>query len=209
MTFNNWVPEPWKYLARQNAESLMESAAARAILADEKGKKVAVRDCFIVHLALSTGLRVMEIASLNCGDLFLENAVPSLIVRNGKGGKKRVVFFSSAFKKRCLEYLDWKQSMGEPVEPDQPLLLSSNTGTYMTTRAIQKAFKRCARYAGLSARYAIHSMRHTYACLLLKASNWNTRLVQKQLGHARLSTTQVYADVMMPDIENTMEKLDI
>ena len=209
MKFNNWVPEPWKYLARQDAEMLLESTRARAAIAEEKGNKVAIRDYFIVHLALSTGLRVMEIAALNCGDMFLENTPPSLLVRNGKGGKRRVVFFNSALKKHCREYLNWKNSIGESAEPDQPLLLSSNTKKYMTTRAIQKAFKRCADNAGLAARHSIHNLRHTYACFLLKASNWNTRLVQKQLGHSRLSTTQIYADVMMPDIENTLEKLDI
>jgi integrase/recombinase XerD len=209
MKFNNWVPEPWKYLAKQDAKRLLESSNARAELAEAKGNKVAIRDHFIVHLGLATGLRVMEIAALNCGDLFLGNSPPSLLVRNGKGGKKRVVFFNSAFKKHCQEYLNWKSGIGESIEPDQPLLLSSNTRTYLTTRAIQKAFKRCANNAGLPAKYAIHCLRHTNACLLLKASNWNTRLVQKQLGHSRLSTTQVYADVMMPDIKNTLEKLDI
>jgi site-specific recombinase XerC len=86
-------------------------------------------------------------------------------------------------------------------------LASSNTGKHFTTRAIQKAFKRCAERAGLPARYSIHCLRHTYACFLLKASNWNIRLVQKQLGHSRIETTQVYADVMLPDIKNALEKL--
>jgi len=209
MISSNWVPEPWKYLAREDAAILLETAANRTQVWTGKGSKVAVRDCFIVHLALATGLRVMEIAALNCGDLFLNNTIASLIVRNGKGGKKRIVFFNSEFKKHCIKYLIWKNSIGESTSPDEPLLLSSNTKTYMTRRGVQKAFKRCAKHAGLASKYAIHSARHTYACMLLKASNWNTRLVQKQLGHARLSTTQVYADVMMPDIENALEKLNL
>jgi site-specific recombinase XerD len=209
MRFNNWVPAPWKYLPKQDTHSLLEISGSKAEIAAARGNKVAVRDHFIVHLALATGLRVMEIAALDCGDLFLENSPPSLYVRKGKGGKTRVVFFNSSFKKHCKEYLNWKQGIGESIGPDDPLILSSNTNTYMTTRAIQKAFKRCASDAGLPARYAIHCLRHSHACLLLKASNWNTRLVQKQLGHSRLSTTQIYADVMLPDIKNTLEKLDI
>ena len=207
MRFGTWAPDPGKNLPQMETARLLESSKARALFAETKGKKVAIRDYFIVDLGLSTGLRVMEIAALNCGDLFLENSIPSLFVRKGKGGKKRVVFFNSEFKKRCLEYLKWKTSVGESTAADQPLFLSSNTKKYMTTRAIEKAFKRCASYAGLSVRYSIHCLRHTYACFLLKASNWNIRLVQKQLGHARLSTTEVYADVMMPDIENTLQKL--
>ena len=186
---------------------MLNCSRTLALLAKAEGKKISVRDHFIVDLGLATGLRVMEMAALNCGDLFLENAVPSLVVRNGKGGKKRVVFFNAAFKNHCKEYLEWKTSVGESIEPDQPLLLSSNKKVYMTTRAIQKAFKRCANRAGISARYSIHSLRHTHACFLLKASDWNTRLVQKQLGHTRLETTEIYANVMMPDIKNTLEKL--
>ncbi|MCX6008067.1 MAG: tyrosine-type recombinase/integrase [Chloroflexi bacterium] len=55
----------------------------------------------------------------------------------------------------------------------------------------------------------MHCLRHTYACFLLKASDWNLRLVQKQLGHARISTTQVYADVMMPDVKKALDRLYI
>jgi site-specific recombinase XerD len=204
MKFSNWLPEHSKCLSEKEAENLLDTSKAKA---QAKPGKPAVRDYFIVHLALATGLRVMEIAALNCGDLFLENAVPSLLVRKGKGGKKRIVFFNVAFKKHCKEYLDWKSSVGESTEQEEPLLASSNTGKHFTTRAIQKAFKRCAERAGLPARYSIHCLRHTYACFLLKASNWNIRLVQKQLGHSRIETTQVYADVMLPDIKNALEKL--
>ena len=77
----------------------------------------------------------------------------------------------------------------------------------MTTRAIQKAFKRCAAKARLYSAYSIHCLRHTYACFLLKASRWSMRLVQKQLGHARISTTQVYADVMLPDVKRALDRL--
>jgi site-specific recombinase XerD len=77
----------------------------------------------------------------------------------------------------------------------------------MTTRAIQKAFKRLAALAGLPDRYSIHCLRHTYACELYKASGYNLRLVQKQLGHASITTTQVYADVMDPDVGLALKRL--
>jgi len=173
----------------------------------ESGDRVAIRDCFIIRLGLATGLRVMEIAALKCGDLSLEETLSSLVVIYGKGQKKRRVFFNDAFKKYCKEYLTWKQSIGESIEPDQPLLLSSSTGGHLTTRALQKAFKRCAKRAGLPSRYSIHSLRHTYASVLLKASNWNLRLVQKQLGHSKITTTQVYADVMVPEIKKALDRL--
>jgi site-specific recombinase XerD len=198
-----WELDPKKFLSRKDADRLQAVAGEQVQLED----RVAIRDCFIIRLGLATGLRVMEIAALKCDDLSLEGTIPSLIVTCGKGKKRRRVFFNDSFKKQCKEYLAWKQYIGESTESDQPLLLSICTGGHLTTRAIQKAFKRCAKRAGLLPHYSIHCLRHTYACFLLKASNWNLRLVQKQLGHSRITTTQVYADVMMPEIKKALEKL--
>ena len=186
---------------------MLDTVRQRAQQALTKGQKVAIRDYFIIHLALSTGLRVMEIARLNCGDLFLKDNISSLVVRRGKGGRKRQVLFNGSFAKHCKEYLHWKHSIGESTESDEPLFLSSNTKRYMTERAIQKTFKRCAQKAGIALHYSIHCLRHTYACQLYKASNYSLRLVQKQLGHARISTTEVYADVMKPDIHKALRRL--
>lgn len=199
--------DPCKFFTTEEANVLIETVKREAMRAISLNQKVAVRDYFAIDLVLSTGLRVMEISQLNCGDIFLSDVASLLIVRNGKGGKKRQVIFSSSFKEHCQQYLSWKQGIGESIEPEQPLILSSNTGKHMTTRAIQKLFKRWAQKAGLSSRYSIHSARHSYACFLLKASKWNLRLVQKQLGHSRLTTTQVYADVMMPDAKIAIEKM--
>ena len=208
MRSSDWVLEPGKYLTRAEASRLLRVARGRAETAQPKGRRVAIRDYFIIHLALMTGLRVMEIAALKCGDVYLNNAICSLIVKRGKGGKKRVVFFTGSFKTHCKEYLNWKQLVGESLKPEEPLIVSSSTGGHMTTRALQKAFKRCAAKASLQSTYSIHCLRHTYACFLLKASKWNLRLVQKQLGHSRITTTQVYADVMMPDIKKACYGLD-
>jgi site-specific recombinase XerD len=203
MNTNRWELDPNKFLSKEDANRLQTVAGKQA----ESGEHVAIRDCFIIRLGLATGLRVMEIAALKCGDLGLEDTIPSLVVVHGKGRKKRRVFFNGSFKKQCKEFLAWKQHIGESIEPDQPLLLSSSTGGHLTTRAIQKAFKRCARRAGLLSHYSIHCLRHTYASFLLKASNWNLRLVQKQLGHSKITTTQVYADVMMPEIKKALDRL--
>ena len=194
-------------MGKDEASRLLNVAQRRSEIARTKGKKVAVRDYFIIHLALTTGLRVMEIAALKCNDIFLDDKLCSTLVRKGKGNKKRVVYFTGPFRKHCREYFKWKQQIGESVEHDKPLIVSSNTGGHMTTRAMQKVFKRCAKRAQLNSGYSIHAARHTYACFLLKASDWNLRLVQKQLGHARISTTQVYADVMMPDVKKALDRL--
>jgi site-specific recombinase XerD len=203
----NWALTPDKFLTQQQAGKLLEIAKLNAENSKANGRKIPVRDYFIIDMALSTGLRVMEISQLNCGDIFLESKMPAVFVRNGKGKKKRMVRFNSSFKTHCEKYLSWKQSINEPTGANDPLLLSSNTGKHMTIRAIQKIFKGAAAKAGLPSRYSIHCLRHTYACFLLKASNWNLRLVQKQLGHSSSRITEVYADVLAPDVQNALEGL--
>ena len=203
----NWVLEPSKFLTKEEAKKLLETARDRAEVVFAKRRKIPVRDYLIVDLALSTGLRVMEIAQLDCGDVFIRDGISSLLVRNGKCGKRRLVRFGESLKDHLNEYILWKQNVGEPTGPSDPLFLSSNTGCHLTTRAIQKAFKRTAVKAGLSTHYSIHCLRHTYACQLYKASNYNLRLVQKQLGHSSIRTTEVYADVMKPDIQDALRRL--
>jgi len=203
----NWVLEPSKFLSKEEAKKLLETARDRAEVAFAKRQKTPVRDYLIIDLALSTGLRVMEIAQLNCGDVFIRDGISSLLVRNGKCSKRRLVRFGESLKDHLNEYMLWKQNVGEPTGPSDPLFLSSNTGCHLTTRAMQKAFKRTAVKAGLSAHYSIHCLRHTYACQLYKASGYNLRLVQKQLGHSNIHTTEVYADVMEPDIQDALKEL--
>ncbi len=157
MRANNWVLEPGKFLSFGEVRRLLRCARQRA---NASTGKVAIRDYLLVHLALSTGLRVMEIASLKCGDLFLDSRPCSVLVRNGKGSKKRLVFFSGELEKHSRDYLKWKRQHGELIESNSPLLVSSNTGKELTTRALQSAFKRSAKYAGLSNRYSIHCLRH-------------------------------------------------
>jgi len=204
---SNWVLDPSKFLTPEEANRLLETVRRRAKAANARGNKVAVRDYFIVDLAFSTGLRVMEIAALKCGDVFLRDGFCALLVRKGKRDRKRLVRFNGAFKRDYEEYIRWKQSVGEPTGPGDPLFLSSNTCTHMTSRAMQKVFKRSITRAGLSSHYSIHCARHTYACELYRASGYNLRLVQKQLGHSHIGTTQVYADVMEPDMQRALKKL--
>ena len=164
-----------------------------------------MNDWLVIDLALSTGLRVSEIANLRCGDIWADDGRASLIVRNGKNGKQRLVRFGNGFKEHLKKYLDWKKNNGQDCGPESPLILSSNTMGQMTTRALQKVFERNAQRVGIES-HSIHSLRHTYATFLLRASG-NLRLVQKQLGHSSITTTEVYADVLNPDLDRALAKL--
>ncbi|MEW6042210.1 MAG: site-specific integrase [Elusimicrobiota bacterium] len=162
---------------------------------------------FIVELGLNSGLRVAEMASLICGDIRLRDELSTIIVRNGKGGKYREVRINNSFQKSVKDFLSWKIRSGEPSECDNFLPRSPRTGVQYTTRSLQLVFKRSLEYADIPTHHSIHHLRHTYASLLYSASDYNLRLVQKQLGHTSPNTTQVYANVFGPDIEKAIEGL--
>ena len=74
---------------------------------------------------------------------------------------------------------------------------------------LDRSWQKWAKKSGISSHYSIHSLRHTYATSLYKASGYNLRLVQKQLGHSSPSITQVYADVMNSDVEEALKNLEL
>ena len=195
-----------KFLTGQEVRKLQALIERRKQEALEKKTKTAVRDWFVINLGLFTGLRVEEMSRLKHEDLLIDNGNSSLVVREGKNGKPRLVKFGSECKKIILEYLRWKKSLGEPCGANDPLILSSNTGKAMTKRGIQKIFERSARRAGIVG-HSIHHLRHTYATHLLKSSNNNVRLVQQQLGHSSIKVTEIYLHVLNDDLDRAVSNL--
>jgi site-specific recombinase XerD len=165
------------------------------------------REAFVIHLGLSTGLRVAEMANLRLADLQLSGPWRSVVVQRGKGGKRRVVRISRDCKQRCLAFIEAKQAAGEPVRMDAPVFYSPATGEALTTRALQKAFKRLVRKAGLGNAHSFHALRHTYGTRLCRASNNNLRLVQRQMGHDSIETTALYLHVENQEVERALAKL--
>ncbi|SQD92926.1 conserved protein of unknown function [Candidatus Bipolaricaulis anaerobius] len=186
------------FLTPDQVRRLKAHARREADAARRNGHKGPVRDWAILHVALDAGLRVSEIVALRIGDLLLEPGHSAIIVRRGKGGKERGVDIGQALRDHLREYIAWKRTAGEPVGPEDLLFLSPRGGP-LTRQAVYLMFKRLARAVDLPSRFTIHSCRHTYASMLYRASRFNLRLVQKQLGHASIRTTQVYADVLSSD----------
>jgi site-specific recombinase XerD len=203
---NDWILTKDKYLSEEEASRLRKKMEASAIVANARGNKQAIRDWMIIDLALSTGLRVMEVAALKHGDIFIRRGESELIVRCGKGGKMGRVSIGSKLKAHLKEYIEWKQELGLPVGKDDFLFISQRGGKF-TTRGLQLLFKQALQTAGLDTSYGFHAMRHTYAVMLYKASGWNLRLVQKELRHSSVKTTQVYADVSDEDAEKAVNGL--
>jgi integrase/recombinase XerD len=196
---SQWVMSFSKLMSEDEVKALRNTLEAAAIIAKTKARQGPVRDQCVIELALGTGLRVSEISQLKLEDIDLKRGGNSLIVRHGKGNKQRIVKFSSKLKTLILEYIEYR-------DKDSEYLFPSERQDYMSSNAIQKAFKKWARKAGLPARYSIHSCRHCYATALLKVSR-NLRLTQVQLGHSNPQTTTVYAQVLDEEIDEAVEKL--
>ena len=198
----SWIITPDKYLTKEDTKRLRKTCYEKATIAKSTGIQAPVRDALIIELALGSGLRVSEMAYLKVEDLYLKRGQGSIHVKNGKGGKNRVVDIGSNLKKRILEFLNYRTM-------DSLYLFPSERREKMTRSGIQQVFKKWAKKSGISSHYSIHSLRHTYATNLYKASGYNLRLVQKQLGHSSPSITQVYADVMNTDVEEALKNLEL
>lgn len=196
------------FMTEPQIKRLKNTLRSEAREGKEKGNYVAVRDWCILHIALDAGLRVSEICDLKIGDLLIDQGNSSIIVRSGKGDKKRGVSIGSELRSHLKSYIDWKEERGEPTGDDGLLFLSpSGSSNKLSRQAVYFSFKRWAKRADLPERFSIHSCRHTYASMLYKSSDYNLRLVQSQLGHSSIQTTQVYADVLNKDAEKAVNDL--
>jgi site-specific recombinase XerD len=155
------------------------------------------RDRAILELLFSTGLRVSELAKLNQGDVNLEK--DEFTVR-GKGGKVRLVFLSEQAKGAIRDYLERRHD-GNPalfVRADRAAGHSVDAPdadpSPLTPRSIQRLVQHYATLAGLTKKITPHTLRHSYATDLLM-NGADIRSVQALLGHASITTTQVYTHV--------------
>ena len=111
-----------------------------------------------------------------------------------------------ALRDHLESFLEWKREREESTTSTAPLFLSARGGP-LTRTAVYRIFRNCANAVGIPARFSIHSCRHTYASMLYRASSFNLRLVQKQLGHRSIQTTQIYADILSEDAVVAVENL--
>jgi len=199
----SWSVDETKYLDLERVRKLRKTCQQAKDKALRENKILPVRNWFMVELGLFTGLRVEEMVNLKASDLHLKEEQSSLTVKKGKGDKQRTIYFPETFKNECLFYLHWK----EKTIPKSDYLFTNSSGRQLTKRALQKSFKRCIALAGLESHYSIHCLRHTYGSFLYKSSSHNLRLVQEQLGHSSIRTTQVYASLMNEEVKKAVEKL--
>ena len=213
-----------KYLARRDIKSLdpslvdlphiirkqvtflhfgeVEDMLEQIDLSTESG----LRDRAIIELLYSSGLRVSELVGLNRDSINLERR--EFMVR-GKGSKDRPIFVSKSAADRLQDYLDARTD-------SLPALFLNNSrntqavdtsGNYrrMTARSVERIVEKYARLAGITKHVSPHTLRHSFATDLLM-NGADLRSVQTMLGHADISTTQIYTHVTDAHLKEIHEK---
>jgi integrase/recombinase XerC len=191
-----------KYLDRAQADSLFATAEAAAA----SGRFAAVRDLAILELFYSTGIRLSELCGLNRAELDLVSQQAKV---RGKGRKERIVPIGD-HATRALRAYDARRdalarSIGKGV--DRMAFFLNQSGKRLSVRGVQTAVGQLLKEIegdterGLS----VHSLRHTFATHLLDGGA-DLRAVQELLGHASVSTTQIYTHTSIERLKQVYRK---
>lgn len=176
-------------------ESLSRQAWGRGVLVD----RITQTTLIAVALMVGTGVRAGELVALSYNDLDL----PSRTIRvNGKGRRQRMVYLSNDWI--CEQLHHYRQANHSPTSP----LLENRSGRPLTTAALRSRIARAGAAAGIERRLTPHMLRHTAATQLLEAGV-DIRFVQRLLGHASITTTEIYTHVADVSLRRAVVEADV
>ena len=146
---------------------------------------LAIRDRAMMELFYSSGLRLSELTNLDLDSIDLaENSLRAI----GKGNKTRIL----PIGRKAVEALQgWLSKRNTMAKPDESALFVSNRGKRISTRSVQQRLELLATKTRLDQHIHPHKLRHSFASHILESSG-DLRAVQELLGHADISTTQIY-----------------
>ena len=171
------------YLAPHQVEALLAAPDATV----PQGQ----RDRAIMEVLYASGLRVSEVVSLNLSNLDLRHGELRVW---GKGGKERLALLGQPACRALTRYIqDGRSKLIKENRATNALFLN-RLGSRLSTRSVSNVLDKYAKLAGLERRVTPHVMRHTFATHLLDGGA-DLRTVQELLGHASLSSTQIYTHV--------------
>ncbi|MEN6554755.1 MAG: site-specific tyrosine recombinase/integron integrase [Methanobacterium sp.] len=183
-----------KHLNEQEVKNLIH-AFDKAENLSEHAQLRNLRNKVILALLYSSGLRVSELVYLHTDNVDLRERTIRI---RGKGEKDRIVLFDDTTKLLIEEYIEKK-------DDDTPFLFVNRSGNHLTPRYIQMMIKDQAKAAGIKKKVTPHNLRHSFSTHLLK-NGVDIRAIQQLLGHANLSTTQIYTSVDMHTLKNAYDK---
>ncbi|EKY29149.1 site-specific tyrosine recombinase XerD [Brevundimonas diminuta 470-4] len=175
-----------KTLSRDEIEALLAAAGAADSAAG-------LRLIALVEMAYASGLRVSELLALRVEAVRRD---PAYLIVRGKGGKERLAPLNTAAREAIKAWLDARDAVRKPGAPDSVWLFPSHGKSgHLTPRRFAQLLDQAAVSAGIDpARVSPHVLRHAFATHLLEGGA-DLRVVQTLLGHADISTTQIYTHV--------------
>jgi integrase/recombinase XerC len=179
--------------------------AIRFIESPDLDTDLGKRDRAMLELMYATGVRVAELTTLNVADVDFQN---QLIRVTGKRRKQRIVPFGDPAGEAIRNYLGVREKFlfNAPVSKrDEDALFLNYQGTRITTRSVGRMVEKYIRICAGMHNISPHALRHSFATHLLD-SGADLRDIQELLGHARLSTTQIYTHVSMEKLIEVYDK---
>jgi integrase/recombinase XerD len=176
-------------LLRKLPDVLNRDEVLRLLVAPSGVKPNRVRDRAMLHTMYAAGLRVSELVELDLGDVNLEEGFVSAV---GKGNKRRIVPIGAHARAAMATYLS--EVRPKWARPANRACFVTARGKAMTRQGFWSIVKKYARAAGITKPISPHKLRHSFATHLL-AGGADLRSVQTMLGHADISTTQIYTHV--------------
>ena len=188
-----------KYMDKAEGKQLRQHAKDRAFLDLKAGRVGGVRAWMLVDLALSTGLRVSELAALKIEDVDLKRSYLLVVRLKRKKKRSETLAIEMDLAPHLKEYIAWTgRKSGSLFEGSRGPL---------TAQGLQRIWKRSIKLAGLPKELSIHSARHTYAVRLYSQTN-DLVLVQRQLGHVSpMTTANMYIHMPFEDIQKAVNGL--
>lgn len=184
-----------KYLSLEDSQKLLE-------IASNEDNRNAERDFAIITLFLNCGMRLAELVSINIKDIKFDDAKMTVI---GKGNKERTIYLNNACMQAIKEYLEVRPKEGIDYKSKDALFLSERKER-ISRRTVQHIVEKELRQAGLdSTKYSTHKLRHTAATLMYQYGQVDIRALQELLGHASISTTEIYTHVANEQVRNAVE----
>ncbi|MGB8224777.1 MAG: site-specific tyrosine recombinase XerD [Polyangiales bacterium] len=187
-------------LLRQLPDILNREEVVRLLEAPTGPKPNRTRDRAMLHTMYAAGLRVSELIELDLADVNLEEGFVSAL---GKGNKRRIVPIGAHARTAIAEYLATVRPKW--ARPASRACFVTARGTAMTRQGFWRLLKRYARAAGITKPISPHKLRHSFATHLLSGGA-DLRSVQTMLGHADISTTQIYTHVSGDHLKTMHER---
>lgn len=185
-----------KYLSLEDSQKLLEVTSRE----DNRNKE---RDFAIITLFLNCGMRLSELVGIDIRDIHFDDFRMTVI---GKGNKERTIYLNKACINAIKQYLSVRPTEGIAVNSKDALFLSERRER-ISKRTVQYIVEKELQKAGLdTSKYSTHKLRHTAATLMYQYGEVDIRALQELLGHASISTTEIYTHVANEQVRNAVEK---